>query len=52
MTGITTALTTAFTTVSTNIMGVIGDIVPIGLGIFGVVVVVTFAVKTFRKVAK
>lgn len=44
-----TALTSALTTVGNDMTGVISDVLPIGLGIVGAVMVVVFGVKIFKK---
>ncbi len=49
MEAVTTALKTGLTSVADGMTGVIGDVLPIGLGIVGAVMVVTFGVKLFRK---
>ena len=43
------ALTTSLTTVGNDLQGVISDVLPIGLGIVGAVMVVVFGVKIFKK---
>lgn len=50
MTDIISAITTALTTVQTNFMTAFGDVLPIALGIMGAVLVVTLAVKAFRRI--
>lgn len=52
MADMTSAVTTSLTEVSANIMSVLGDVAPIALGIVGAVMVVTFGVKFFKKLAK
>lgn len=51
MTDVITAITTALTTVQTNLMTAFGDVLPIALAIMGVGIVVTLAIKHFKKVA-
>ena len=50
MEGITTALTTAIGTMATNCMDMISSVLPVALPIVGAGVVVTFGLKTFKKV--
>jgi hypothetical protein len=46
---VSTALKTALTGIGSDISGIVGDVLPIGLGIVGTVMVVTFGVKFFKK---
>ena len=48
MEGITTALTTAFSTTVTSCQDILGDILPIGMGLITAVLVVKFAIKAFK----
>jgi Flp pilus assembly pilin Flp len=48
MDNIGTALTTAFTSIAGNVTSVLGDVLPIALGIVGTVIAIRFAVKWFR----
>lgn len=48
--GVNEALTTAFSSIASNLNTVIGDVVPVGLGIVGSVMVVTFGIKMFKKI--
>ncbi len=50
MADMTTALTTSLTSISTSIMGVLGDVAPIGLSIVGAVMVLIFGIKIFKKI--
>lgn len=51
MADLITAVTTACTTVSTNVLSLLGDIVPVALTIVGAVLVVTIGVKVFKRIA-
>lgn len=51
MESITTAITTAMGSVSTQVMGVIADVLPAALTIVGAVLVVTIGVKVFKRIA-
>ena len=51
MESVTTALTTAFGEVVTACTGVVGSILPVALPLIGAVMVVTFGIKIFKKVA-
>ncbi len=50
MESIQTALTTAFTDVASNCTEAIGNVLPIGLGVVGAVMVVVFGLKVFKKI--
>ena len=52
MSGITTALVSGFTTMSSDAVSAIGSVVPYALPVMGAVVVISIAIKIFRKVAK
>lgn len=52
MADVLTSITTALTTVQTNFMSALGDLVPIGLGIMGAVLVIRLAVRAFKSVSK
>ena len=49
MEGVITSLESAFTEIGGNLNTVIGDVVPIAVGIVGTVMVVTFGLKMFKK---
>lgn len=51
MTDITTAVTTALTTIQTDLMGLIGDVLPSALAIVGASLVVVLGIKLFKRVA-
>ena len=48
MEGITTALTTAFSTSVTSRQSILGDVLPIGMGLITAMLVVRFAIKSFK----
>lgn len=51
MTDITTAVTTALTGIQSDLMGLIGDVLPAALGIVGASLVVVLGIKLFKRVA-
>ncbi|MEG2938232.1 MAG: hypothetical protein RR812_07495 [Vagococcus sp.] len=51
LTAVSTAVTTALTSVGAEVTANIGKIAPIALGIVGALMVISFAVKTFRSIA-
>lgn len=51
MADITTAVTTALTTMQTDLMGLIGNVLPAALSIVGVSLVVVLGIKLFKRVA-
>ncbi len=48
---ITTALTSGLTDAATNIIAIAAAVVPIGVGVFGVKLAITYAKKFFAKIA-
>ena len=48
MEGMTTALTTAFSTSVTSCQSILGDVLPIGMGLITAMLVVRFAIKSFK----
>lgn len=48
MESLTTSLVTGLGTASTNIMSAIGQVVPVALTILGAIMVVRWAIKTFK----
>lgn len=44
-------ITTGITSIGADIMGALGDIVPVALPIAGGIIVVTLGLKVFRRVA-
>lgn len=50
MEGITTALTSSFTEVGSSLTGIIGSVLPIALPVIGGMVVITVAIKVFKRV--
>ena len=49
--GVSTAVTSALTTAATEMTGLIGYVVPIALPVVTGVLVVTFGIKVFKKIA-
>lgn len=49
MTAITEALTTAFGTVQTEAVTAIGSVLPYALGIMAAIVVITVAIRVFKR---
>lgn len=52
MESIQTALTTAFTSISSDFATTIGNVLPVALGITGMIMVISFGIRLFRKLAK
>lgn len=52
MEGLTTAITTALGSVSTNVISAFGDVLPAALTIMGAIMVVTLAVRMFKRASK
>ena len=52
MTELVASLTTGFSTMSSDAISAIGSVVPYALPVMGAVVVISIAIKIFRKVAK
>lgn len=48
MEALTSSLVTGLTTASTNIMTAIGDVVPVALTVLGAIMVVRWAIRTFK----
>lgn len=46
-----TALTTSFTSVATSMTSIVGKILPIALPVMGALLLVTFGIKAFKKIA-
>ncbi len=44
-----TVMTESFTKIGTDIQGMISDLLPIALGIFSAIMVITFGIKIFKK---
>lgn len=51
MEGLITALTTGFGTVVGDVLSAIGTIAPVALPIMGAIIVITIAIKVFKKVS-
>lgn len=51
MTSVETAMTTSFTSVASSMTGMVAKILPIALPVMGVLLVVGFGMKAFKKVA-
>ena len=51
MEALTTAVTTAISGLQSDILGMLGSILPYAMGILGAIVAVTFAVKFFKKIS-
>lgn len=52
MESIQTALTTAFTQISSDFATTIGNVLPVALGITGMIMVLTFGIRLFRRLAR
>lgn len=50
-TEMSTALTSAFETVKSDVLGVMGDALPIGIAIMGASLAIMLGVKFFRRIA-
>lgn len=50
MNTVSTALVSGLTEAATGMAGVIGDLLPVALGVMGAVLVVSFGIKIFKKV--
>lgn len=48
MEGLSTSLVSGLTTASTSIIDAIGDVVPVALTVLGAIMVVRWAIKTFK----
>lgn len=51
MDNIQTALTTAFTQISSDFATTIGNVLPVALGITGMIMVISFGISLFRRLA-
>ena len=49
---IQTALTTAFTQISSDFATTISNVLPVALGITGMIMVLTFGIRLFRRLAR
>lgn len=52
MDSIQTALTTAFTSIAEDFGTTIGNVLPVALGITGMIMVISFGIRLFRRLAK
>lgn len=52
MDSIQTALSTAFTQISSDFATTIGNVLPVALGITGMIMVLTFGIRLFRRLAR
>jgi len=50
MTAVTEALETGFTTIAGNVTSILGTMLPIALGVLGIVVAIRFAIRWFRSI--
>lgn len=48
---VTTALTDGITSIATDATSAIGNVIPVALPVMGIMVVVSLAIKVFKKVA-
>lgn len=51
LSSVETALTTSFTSIGSSMTSIVGKILPIALPIMGILVLVGFGIKAFKKVA-
>ena len=52
MDNIQTALQTAFSSISADFATTIGNVLPVALGITGMIMVISFGIRLFRRLAK
>jgi len=52
MTDVTGALTAGFTAIAGNITDILGTVLPIALGVLGIVIAVRFGVRWFKSLIK
>ena len=52
MDNIQTALQTAFQSISSDFATTIGNVLPVALGITGMIMVISFGIRLFRRLAK
>lgn len=52
MEAVTTALVTQFTEIGTTMSGLVTSVLPIALPIMGMVVAITFGIRTFKRFVK
>lgn len=52
MDNIQTALQTAFSSISSDFATTIGNVLPVALGITGMIMVISFGIRLFRRLAK
>lgn len=52
MDNIQTALSTAFSSISADFATTIGNVLPVALGITGMIMVISFGIRLFRRLAK
>lgn len=52
MENIQTALTTAFSSIASDFATTISNVLPVALGITGMIMVISFGIRLFRRLAK
>lgn len=52
MENIQTALSTAFSQISSDFATTIGNVLPVALGITGMIMVISFGIRLFRRLAR